>query len=108
MEQRHGSKKPVIRKALVELNGKPFKAFAKKRDTWAVETSYLFPGAIQYYGPDQVCNMPTQTLLLERGVPKNLEDTAAIKRKPKSADKPEADLSAASKMRGRKKAGSAE
>jgi pyrophosphate--fructose-6-phosphate 1-phosphotransferase len=83
MEQRHGSKKPVIRKALVELDGKPFKAFAKKRDTWAIETSYLFPGAIQYYGPDGVCNIPTQTLLLERGAPK-----AADKSADKSADKP--------------------
>ena len=67
MEQRHGSQKPVIRKALVELEGKPFKAFAKSRDEWAVTTSYLFPGAIQYYGPDEVCNQGTVTLLLERG-----------------------------------------
>jgi len=67
MEQRHGSQKPVIKKALVELDGKPFKAFAKNRDEWAVNTSYVFPGAIQYYGPDEVCNQPTQTLMLERG-----------------------------------------
>ncbi len=67
MEQRHGSKKPVIRKALVELDGKPFKALAKNRPVWEITTSYTFPGAIQYYGPDAVCNEPTQTLLLERG-----------------------------------------
>ncbi len=66
MEQRHGSKKPVIRKALVELDGKPFKAFAAKRAEWAVKTSFLFPGAIQYYGPAEVCDQPTKTLLLER------------------------------------------
>jgi pyrophosphate--fructose-6-phosphate 1-phosphotransferase len=65
MEQRHGEMKPVIKKALVELNGKPFKAFASMRDTWAIKTSYLYPGAIQYYGPDEVCNQPTKTLLLE-------------------------------------------
>jgi pyrophosphate--fructose-6-phosphate 1-phosphotransferase len=65
LEQRHGKQKPVIRKALVDLNGKPFKAFAAKRDTYALSTSYLYPGAIQYFGPDEVCNMPTKTLLLE-------------------------------------------
>lgn len=67
MEQRHGEKKPVIKKALVELNGKPFKEFAEKRDKWAIETCYVFPGAIQYYGPDEVCNQPTVTLCLEKG-----------------------------------------
>jgi len=65
MEQRHGSKKPVIRKALVELEGKPFKTFAAKRAEWAVKTSFLFPGAIQYYGPSEVCDQPTKTLILE-------------------------------------------
>jgi pyrophosphate--fructose-6-phosphate 1-phosphotransferase len=65
MEQRHGSKKPVIKKALVELDGAPFKAFAAERDRWAVETSFLFPGAIQYYGPTEVCDQPTKTLKLE-------------------------------------------
>ncbi|MDR1400462.1 MAG: diphosphate--fructose-6-phosphate 1-phosphotransferase [Treponema sp.] len=68
MEQRHGSKKPVIKKALVELDGAPFKAFAAARDTWAVKSSFLFPGAIQYYGPSEVCDQPTMTLKLERGV----------------------------------------
>ncbi|MDR0376854.1 MAG: diphosphate--fructose-6-phosphate 1-phosphotransferase [Spirochaetaceae bacterium] len=66
MEQRHGSRKPVIRKALVELDGKPFKAFAAVRDTWAVQTSFLFPGAIQYFGPSEVCDQPVKTLKLER------------------------------------------
>lgn len=66
MEQRHGSQKPVIKKALVELDGKPFKAFAAKRDEWAVETAFTFPGAIQYYGPDAVCNQPTETLKHEK------------------------------------------
>ncbi|MBN2510334.1 MAG: diphosphate--fructose-6-phosphate 1-phosphotransferase [Spirochaetales bacterium] len=65
LEQRHGTKKPVIKKALVELDGAPFKNFAAKRDEWAVTTSFLFPGAIQYYGPDEVCNQPTKTLLAE-------------------------------------------
>ena len=65
MEQRHGSKKPVIRKALVELDGTPFKTFVSHRDTWAVKTSFLYPGAIQYYGPPEVCDMPTKTLQLE-------------------------------------------
>lgn len=65
IEQRHGSKKPVIRKALVELDGAPFKRFAEERGRWALETSYTNPGAIQYYGPDEVCNRPTITLELE-------------------------------------------
>jgi pyrophosphate--fructose-6-phosphate 1-phosphotransferase len=66
MEKRHGASKPVIKKALVELDGKPFRAFAEKRETWAVETCYLFPGAVQYFGPHEVCDQPTKTLLLER------------------------------------------
>ena len=66
MEQRHGKKKPVIKKALVELDGKPFKVFSAKRDEWATKTCYLFPGAIQYYGPDEVCNAPSKTLKIER------------------------------------------
>jgi pyrophosphate--fructose-6-phosphate 1-phosphotransferase len=66
LEQRHGAMKPVIKKALVELDGKPFKSFAAHRDGWAVKTSYLYPGAIQYYGPDEVCNQPTITLTLEQ------------------------------------------
>jgi pyrophosphate--fructose-6-phosphate 1-phosphotransferase len=66
MEQRHGSQKPVIKKALVELDGKPFKEFASHRDDWAINTSYLFPGAIQYYGPSEVCDATTKTIALER------------------------------------------
>jgi len=67
MERRHGSDKPVIRKALVELDGAPFKAFAKERAAWARDTLYRYPGAIQYYGPAEVCDRPTETLLLEKG-----------------------------------------
>jgi pyrophosphate--fructose-6-phosphate 1-phosphotransferase len=66
MEQRHGKQKPVIKKALVELEGAPFKAFAKMRDEWAIEDRYLFPGAIQYWGPAEVCDITTVTLKLER------------------------------------------
>ncbi|MCL1815321.1 MAG: diphosphate--fructose-6-phosphate 1-phosphotransferase [Treponema sp.] len=65
MERRHGSSKPVIKKALVELDGKPFKTFAGEREKWSVETCYHFPGAIQYYGPPEVCDQPTKTLVLE-------------------------------------------
>jgi pyrophosphate--fructose-6-phosphate 1-phosphotransferase len=65
MEQRHGLKKPVIKKALVELEGMPFKTFAAARDTWAVETSFLIPGAIQYYGPSEICDQTSKTLQLE-------------------------------------------
>ena len=65
MEQRHGTKKPVIKKALVDLKGVPFKTFDSKRDTWAVKTCFLFPGAIQYFGPPEVCDEPTKTLKLE-------------------------------------------
>ncbi|MDR0321057.1 MAG: diphosphate--fructose-6-phosphate 1-phosphotransferase [Treponema sp.] len=65
LEQRHGSKKPVIKKALVELNDKPFKTFVEKRDLWAEKTCFLFPGAIQYFGPPEVCDQPTITLKLE-------------------------------------------
>ncbi len=65
LERRHGEMKPVIRKALVDLAGKPFAAFAASRKEWAVSTSYLFPGAIQYFGPAEVCDQPTMTLKLE-------------------------------------------
>ena len=67
IERRHGEDKPVIKKALVELDGKPFKYFEAHRDEWAVETSYTFPGAIQYYGPTEVCDLTTRTLALEQG-----------------------------------------
>ena len=65
LERRNGEDKPVIRKALVELDGAPFRYFAQKRDTWAVETAYTYPGAIQYYGPSSVCDITTRTLALE-------------------------------------------
>ena len=66
MERRNGEMKPVIRKALVELDGKPFKAFAAMRDKWAKETCYIYPGPIQYWGPSAVCDKPTITLALEQ------------------------------------------
>ena len=65
LEKRNGKMKPVIRKALVELDGAPFKFFAANRDEWAVETSYVYPGSIQYWGPSEVCDQPTKTLKLE-------------------------------------------
>ena len=67
MERRNGEDKPVIRKALVELDGAPFKYFESKRDEWAVKTNFLYPGAIQYYGPSEVCDITTRTLALEHG-----------------------------------------
>ena len=66
IERRHGADKPVIRKALVELEGKPFKFFESKREEWAVETCYVYPGAIQYWGPAEVCDQTTVTLALEQ------------------------------------------
>jgi len=67
IERRHGEYKPVIRKALVELDGKPFKYFEAHRAEWAEDTCYTFPGAIQYYGPAEVCDLTTRTLALEKG-----------------------------------------
>ncbi len=67
MERRNGEMKPVIRKALVDLNGKPFKAFVALRDKWARETCFIYPGPIQYWGPDNICDQPTKTLALEKG-----------------------------------------
>ena len=66
MERRHGEMKPVIQKALVKLDGAPFKAFAAVRDTWAKETAYVYPGPIQYFGPTEVCDQPTKTLQYEQ------------------------------------------
>ena len=66
MERRNGEMKPVIRKALVELEGKPFKTLEKNRDQWAKETCYVYPGPIQYWGPSEVCDRPTKTLALEQ------------------------------------------
>ena len=67
IERRHGQDKPVIRKALVELDGNPFKYFEAHREEWAEETCYTYPGAIQYYGPSEVCDRTTVTLALEKG-----------------------------------------
>ncbi len=66
IERRHGHDKPVIRKALVELDGKPFQFFCENRAEWAVETCFTYPGAIQYYGPAEVCDLTTRTLALEK------------------------------------------
>jgi pyrophosphate--fructose-6-phosphate 1-phosphotransferase len=66
MERRHGEMKPVIQKALVKLNDAPFKTFASNRDEWAITTSYVYPGPIQYFGPAEVCDAPTKTLALEK------------------------------------------
>ena len=66
IERRHGADKPVIRKALVELDGAPFKFFAENRELWAVETCFTYPGAIQYFGPSEVCDLTTRTLALEK------------------------------------------
>ncbi len=65
LEKRNGKMKPVIRKALVELEGEPFKFFAAHRDSWAINTEYVYPGAIQYWGPTEVCDQTTKTLQLE-------------------------------------------
>ena len=66
MERRHGEMKPVIQKALVKLDGGPFKKFAAKREKWAKETSYVYPGPIQYFGPAEVCDLPPMTLVYEQ------------------------------------------
>ena len=66
MERRHGEMKPVIQKALVDLEGAPFRYLAENRETWAMETSYVYPGPIQYFGPDEVKEQPTITLKLEQ------------------------------------------
>ena len=67
MERRHGAMKPVIRKALVRLDGAPFKEFAANREEWAEKTSFVYPGPIQYFGPTEVCDQCTMTLKLEQG-----------------------------------------
>ena len=66
IERRNGKDKPVIRKALVELDGKPFTYFCEHRQQWAEETCFTYPGAIQYYGPAEVCDLTTRTLALEK------------------------------------------
>ena len=67
IERRHGHDKPVIQKALVKLDGAPFKFFAANREYWALETSYVYPGPIQYFGPSEVCDQITKTIELELG-----------------------------------------
>lgn len=66
MERRHGEMKPVIKKALVRLDGAPFKEFAAQRAAWAEQTAYVYPGPIQYFGPTEVCDQCTATLRLEQ------------------------------------------
>jgi len=68
MERRHGADKPVIKKALVELDGSPFKHFASLREAWAQSSDYRLPGPIQYFGPSEIVDKPTETLRLEKGV----------------------------------------
>ncbi|MCM1448985.1 MAG: diphosphate--fructose-6-phosphate 1-phosphotransferase [Clostridiales bacterium] len=65
MERRNGEMKPVIQKALVKLDGEPFKKFAAQRDEWALNTCFIYPGPIQYFGPAEVCDQPTMTLKYE-------------------------------------------
>ena len=66
MEIRKGKPTPVIKKALVELDGAPFKSFAANREEWEINDCYIFPGPIQYFGPSEVCDAPTKTLILEK------------------------------------------
>ena len=66
MERRHGEMKPVIQKALVRLDGAPFKYFESQREKWAINTDYVYPGPIQYFGPTEVCDQPSKTLQLEQ------------------------------------------
>ncbi len=68
METRKGKRVPVIKKALVDIDGAPFAEFAKNREKWALTDAYTFPGPIQYFGPTEVCDAPTKTLALEKGV----------------------------------------
>jgi pyrophosphate--fructose-6-phosphate 1-phosphotransferase len=65
MERRNGKMKPVIKKALVNLNGKPYLRYASMRETLGLNTLYQYPGPIQYFGPSEICDRPSMTLLLE-------------------------------------------
>lgn len=67
MEVRSGKATPVIKKTVIDLTGQPFKTFAAERGRWAVETAYIYPGPIQYFGPPELCDAPPKTLLLEHG-----------------------------------------
>jgi len=75
LERRHGREVPVIKKALVDLEGKPFREFLRHREAWEVENHYLYPGPIQYYGPSEICDRRTKVLELEYG--QNLADSLA-------------------------------
>ncbi|MCY3021341.1 MAG: diphosphate--fructose-6-phosphate 1-phosphotransferase [Planctomycetota bacterium] len=66
IEMRKGKPTPVVRKALVDLNGGPFKTFARERDAWALNDAYVFPGPMQFFGPPEICDAPTVTMMLER------------------------------------------
>ena len=66
MERRHGEMKPVIQKALVDLQGKPYAYFAANRAEWAKETCFIYPGPIQFYGDPELCDQPSRTLSLEQ------------------------------------------
>jgi len=65
MERRHGAMKPVIQKALVTLDGAAFTKFAEQRDSWAINTEFVYPGPIQYFGPAEVCDQCSMTLKYE-------------------------------------------
>lgn len=67
MERRHGKMKPVIQKALVDLDGAPFQKFAQNREQWAKDTCFVYPGPIQYFGPTEVCDQTSRTLYYEQG-----------------------------------------
>ena len=67
MERRHGEMKPVIQKALVDLQGKPFAYFVANRAEWAKNTCFIYPGPIQFYGDPELCDQPSRTLSLEQG-----------------------------------------
>ena len=67
LERRHGKDKPVIKKALVDLEARPFQRLVAHRQEWEEQDAYFYPGPIQYFGPSEVCDRPTETLLLERG-----------------------------------------
>ena len=67
IERRKGKEKPVIKKALVELKGEPFKYLAKNRTIWAEQDQFVFPGPIQFFGPAEVTDITTYTLMLEQG-----------------------------------------
>jgi len=78
IERRHGKDKPVIQKALVKLDGEPFKLFASHREEWAATESYIYPGAIQYFGPSELCDCITKTLALD-SAPSTTTTTPPVK-----------------------------